>query len=465
MLQVESYYHQRSRGKCFCQLFSLKYQNLITLTVIYSVTPEYQNNLPSQPTAPSGAKGVTTAGKVFNSKRIIRSSKLSLKPANNGKHKVVENFLTEYLRVTQLYVDMLWQWTDKPPKFLPKSFTEIPTTLSARARQAAAKQAGGIVKGALAEGRKLNNRADWQQKQGNAKKARKLRYLANKKLAGKPKLETVEAQLDGRFFKLEKGANSFDFWLVLGSTGFAPIKIPLKNHKHFLELQATGKLLNSIRLSAKAVAFSFEVPQPAIATGKIIGIDIGQNTTLSVSSGDRLGITEYKTVCNKLSRRKKGSKGFRRAQQERRNLIGRIVNSLNLSGVGKIQMEDIKHLKRGRRTTRRLSHWSYRDLFTAIESRAEREGVPVVRVNPAYTSQRCSDCGWVQKRNRKGEQFKCAACGFTHNADLNASRNIALDLSVLPRTAVKRRANLKGFYWPVNAHEPIVREAKKAAFD
>lgn len=397
-------------------------------------------------------------------KPIIRSSLLTLKFANDGKKEVLTTFLVEYQRIVQLYIDALWLYTDKRPKFMPKAFTEVETILSARARQAAAKQASGIVKGVLAEGRRLIARAKFLDKEGRHKQARKLRHLAAEKQANKPVLTTIEAQLDSRFFKLEKSeTNSFDYWLVLGSMGFTPIKLPLKSHKHFLSLQSAGERMNSVRLSAKTACFSFKLTKPPVKTGKVLGIDVGQNTTLSVSNGDRIGIQEYKTVCDKLARRKKGSKGFRRAQQERCNLIGRIVNSLNLSGVGKIQMENIKDLKRGRRTTRKLSHWSYRDLFTAIESRAEREGVPVVRVNPAYTSQRCSDCGWVQKCNRKGEQFKCAACSQEQNADLNASRNIALDLSVLPRTAVKRRANLKGFFWPVNAHEPIVREANKAS--
>ena len=47
-------------------------------------------------------------------------------------------------------------------------------------------------------------------------------------------------------------------------------------------------------------------------------------------------------------------------------------------------------------------------------------------MNPKYTSQRCSKCGFVHKGNRSGLGFRCGNCGFCLNADLNASRNIGV---------------------------------------
>ena len=49
----------------------------------------------------------------------------------------------------------------------------------------------------------------------------------------------------------------------------------------------------------------------------------------------------------------------------------------------------------------------------------------LVEVNPAYTSQRCSECGHVDKENRKTQsRFQCVCCGFASNADTNAAINI-----------------------------------------
>lgn len=73
-----------------------------------------------------------------------------------------------------------------------------------------------------------------------------------------------------------------------------------------------------------------------------------------------------------------------------------------------------------------LGSWSYYELQTMIEYKAEREDIKVRYVNPAYTSQTCSKCGHVDKENRKTQaQFECVKCGFKLNADHNASINIA----------------------------------------
>ena len=49
----------------------------------------------------------------------------------------------------------------------------------------------------------------------------------------------------------------------------------------------------------------------------------------------------------------------------------------------------------------------------------------LIKINPAYTSQRCHKCGHVDKENRKTQaRFLCVNCGFRSNADTNAAMNI-----------------------------------------
>jgi putative transposase len=58
----------------------------------------------------------------------------------------------------------------------------------------------------------------------------------------------------------------------------------------------------------------------------------------------------------------------------------------------------------------------------------------VEKVNPAYTSQRCSACGHIAAESRKSQAlFACVACNFACNADVNAARNIAAGHAVTAR--------------------------------
>jgi putative transposase len=58
----------------------------------------------------------------------------------------------------------------------------------------------------------------------------------------------------------------------------------------------------------------------------------------------------------------------------------------------------------------------------------------VERIHPAFTSQRCSACGHVAADSRESQAlFRCTACNFACNADVNAARNIAAGHAVTAR--------------------------------
>jgi putative transposase len=58
----------------------------------------------------------------------------------------------------------------------------------------------------------------------------------------------------------------------------------------------------------------------------------------------------------------------------------------------------------------------------------------VEKINPAFTSQRCSACGQVDPKARESQAaFRCTACGYACNADVNAARNIAAGHAVTAR--------------------------------
>jgi len=58
----------------------------------------------------------------------------------------------------------------------------------------------------------------------------------------------------------------------------------------------------------------------------------------------------------------------------------------------------------------------------------------VEKVCPAFTSQRCSACGHIAAGSRESQAlFRCMACGYACNADVNAARNIAAGHAVTAR--------------------------------
>lgn len=96
-------------------------------------------------------------------------------------------------------------------------------------------------------------------------------------------------------------------------------------------------------------------------------------------------------------------------------------------GFGTIQMEDLSGIKEDTGFPRRLQHWTYYDLQSKIEAKASEKGIKVVKIDPKYTSQRCSKCGNIDKNNRPSqEKFCCTVCRFSCNADFNASQNISI---------------------------------------
>lgn len=106
-----------------------------------------------------------------------------------------------------------------------------------------------------------------------------------------------------------------------------------------------------------------------------------------------------------------------------------IVDLAYKNGVKTIQMEDLSGFSE-HQSESLLKNWSYYDLQNKIKYKAEEKGINIILINPQYTSKRCSKCGNIHEDNRdcKNNQskFECVICGHRENADINASKNIAI---------------------------------------
>jgi transposase len=401
-------------------------------------------------------------------KLIIKSTKVSTKFSRKNKKINLSNFISEYQKITSYFIDALWG-LEKVPVLLDKSLTSgVKTHLSARVIQAAGKQASGIVRGT----RKKQERRLYQinkfKSLGMHKKERKLQKIYDENRVSKPSIGNINPQLDSRFVKIDfVNSGEFDGWIILSSLGIdSSIKIPFKKTKHFNKLNKKGSLKGSVTVSSDHLTLMFEMEKTrTVERGTTLGIDIGQNTTLTCSDGQQIESDNhghnYKSICERLARKKKGSNGFKRTEAHRTNYINWSLNQLNLSGVATVRREKIKGMRKGIRTSRKLSHWNYGELLCKLDAKLNDAGVQVIKSSPTYTSQRCFSCGWVRKGSRKGKQFKCLSCGYTADADLNAAKNISLWLPAISKEQRLRGENKTGFYWFPLEQECIVPVALK----
>ena len=110
-----------------------------------------------------------------------------------------------------------------------------------------------------------------------------------------------------------------------------------------------------------------------------------------------------------------------------KNSVNRVMNRLILKNPERIIVEklDFRSPDLSRRMNRLVQNCGRRVIEEKLKE-FELIGIKVVRVNPAYTSQTCSECGFVSRKNRKGERFSCLQCGKKLHADVNGARNILL---------------------------------------
>lgn len=143
--------------------------------------------------------------------------------------------------------------------------------------------------------------------------------------------------------------------------------------------------------------------------------------------------TKYSKIRSSLQRQKKYNKLVKIKKREscivkdlNHKISRKIVNEAKETKCA-IKLEHLKGIRNNRKQKKSfkytLNSWSYYQLQTMIEYKAKMLGVPVLYIEPAYTSQTCHKCGQIGKRNDKS--FKCPHCGYTAHADVNASWNIA----------------------------------------
>ncbi len=245
---------------------------------------------------------------------------------------------------------------------------------------------------------------------------------------------------------------------------WAQVKVPKAGWVRFRWSRSVPPDVKSFRVTRDRaghwhVAFAvIPAPVPGPGNGAVVGIDRGVKVSAALSTGEMLTVpglsareaARLRRLERKLARARRGSgrRGQARAQ------VARIKSTeanrrkdwaeKASTGIARrfdvIVVEDLKiatMTRSAKGTTqapgrnvaakaglnREIGKSGWGLLVRRLEDKAPGR---VEKVPPAYTSQRCGACGHVDRKSRESQAvFRCTACGYACNADVNAARNIA----------------------------------------
>ena len=180
------------------------------------------------------------------------------------------------------------------------------------------------------------------------------------------------------------------------------------------------------------ITFSREVDivNSCVATD-IIGVDLGVNNLAVCSDGRVFQSPKTKLIQFNFMRKRlqaKGTKSAKRLLVKRRGRQKRYMANINHIVSKQIAdkslvFEDLTGIRdrnyKSKRFNRWLHNWAFAQLQSFATYKAVAKGNTVWFENPYLSSQECSNCG--ELGSRYAGSFVCSHCGFSAQADFNAS--------------------------------------------
>jgi len=198
----------------------------------------------------------------------------------------------------------------------------------------------------------------------------------------------------------------------------------------------TGKWYVSIVCDVEA--------HPLPPTGQTVGIDVGLTSFSTLSTGAQTPCPKFlctdekdlqrtqrnlsatpKGTPERAKRRKIVARVHERISNRRKNFCHqeshRLINRFDVIAVEDLSVNRMVHNHCLAKSIHDAA-WSQFTVFLAYK--AAYAGRQYVAVNPAYTTQDCSQCGHRQKKSLADRLHCCPCCGLTLDRDHNAALNI-----------------------------------------
>jgi len=187
-----------------------------------------------------------------------------------------------------------------------------------------------------------------------------------------------------------------------------------------------------------------------------VGIDVGLKTFAALSDGTFIENPRFfrkdekalaKAQC-KLSKQIKSASGQKRGSKERKKAqkvvsriherirnrrhdfchqnARRLVNRFGIIAVEKLNVKSmVKSMVKNHHLAKSISDAAWSQFRSILTSKAESAGRKVVAVDPAFTTQDCSACGYRAKKKLSERWHLCPMCGLSLDRDTNAAVNIS----------------------------------------
>ena len=187
-----------------------------------------------------------------------------------------------------------------------------------------------------------------------------------------------------------------------------------------------------------------EISKDVRVSNHEIGIDLGLNHFYSDSEGYqeenprflRKAEEQIKKNQRRIYKKIKGSNNRRKARKryasvhlkvsrqriEHAKRVARCVCKHNSF----VAYEDLRvsNMVKNRKLAKSISDVSWSLFVQWLKYFAGKFETTVIAVNPAYTSQLCSNCGHIVKKSLSTRTHRCTKCGYVEDRDVNAAKNI-----------------------------------------
>lgn len=184
--------------------------------------------------------------------------------------------------------------------------------------------------------------------------------------------------------------------------------------------------------------------KPKKVVKKAVGVDFGLRYFIVDTNGNKVKPPQYFKKTEKklaiqqrqLSKKKKGGSNRDKARQivarthekianQRKDFLHKLSHKY-ANNYDLVCVEDlnIKGMVKNKHLSKSITDASWGIFINMLSYKLRRLGAYLIKVNPRYTTQKCSQCGELIQKSLSVRTHICTSCGYVADRDENASRNI-----------------------------------------